>query len=104
MQLAHAPARQQHGVAGLVLGRGRKGDAARKIDAGHVRIFAHQPAEALEDQPVLVIERGVLDVDDDLAIRQRGMRQPLDLRADLAIGLAQHKRTELAHNRSRMLT
>ena len=105
LQLAHAPAREQHGLSGLELRRCRNGDPPGKIDAGHMRIFPHQPAEAFQDQPVLVVERGVLNVDDHVAVRQRGLRQPLDFRADLAIGLVQHERLELAHLKgSRMLT
>jgi hypothetical protein len=56
MQLADAPARQDHLVAGLVA-RGLRGtDRAGEIDARHVRIFPHEAAQAVEDQPVLVIE------------------------------------------------
>src|SRR6185312_2466996 len=54
-------------VAGLVAPVGRVGDGAGEVDARHVRVVAHQAALALEDHPVLEVQRRPLDVDGDVA-------------------------------------
>src|SRR5438309_349470 len=55
----------------------------------------HQPAAGRQHQPVLVVERRILDRDRDVAGRQLLVGQGLDDAAHLSVGtLAQHERAK----------
>ena len=75
---------------------GRGGDTcapgAGKIDAGHMRVVAYQPADPLQDHPVLVIERRIFDRDRYLSSRQPILIDRFDSRDNLASLLVQYQR------------
>src|SRR6516165_1290420 len=108
LRLANPPAGQGDGVAWRELGRCRALDGSGEIDAGNVRISPHQPPDALQDHPVLVIEGRTFDSDGDLARRQPLLIDRLDARNDFAAFLVQYQRAEARHAQarsgSRMLT
>ena len=87
MPLADTPAGQDHGVAGFEPWRRRTRDRARKIDAGHERELSHDLAGAGDRQRVLVVQRRVGDVHQDLARRQIGAAEVCEGRAGLALDL-----------------
>ena len=57
VRLADPPAGQHHRVAGPVARVRRRLDPAGEVDAGNVRILAHQPGARAEAEAVLVVER-----------------------------------------------
>ena len=73
-----------------------------------MRIGAHQPADPLQDHPVFVVERRILDRDSDLALRETRVFDILDMRGDLAALLVEDERAKRRHGQlrsgSRMLT
>ena len=70
LHLADAPAGEHHFVARATRRVRALEDRAREVDAGHVRIALHQAAGAGHDEAILVVDRGVLDSDQDVAGRQ----------------------------------
>src|SRR5512138_3235001 len=89
--LAHPPAGEDDEVIELEPGMLRGFDHAGEINARHMRIIAHQPAEPVEDEPVLVVQRGILHAHRDVALRQPLLVELRDLRRDLAVFLGQQK-------------
>jgi hypothetical protein len=55
LRLADPPTGQNHRIARLELRRIRPLDGAGEIDAGDMRVITHQPADPLQDHPILVI-------------------------------------------------
>ena len=70
MDFAHAPARQNDLVAGLVGCVVGALDGAREIDAGNMGVFADQTAARPDAEPVLVVDRRILDRHRHIALRQ----------------------------------
>ena len=62
-----------------------------------MRILAYQPAEAVEDHPVLVVEGRALDSDGYLAGRQPSFVDGFDPRDNLAALFVQNQRTKCRH-------
>ena len=52
---------------------------------------SHQPAQAGQDHRVLVVDRGVLDADGDLAVRQRGVVQLANPGGEPAVLVIDHQ-------------
>ena len=96
--LAHPPAREDHAVADREVGRIARRDGAGEIDPGHHRVAAHDPALPGQRQPVLVVERRVVDVDRHVALGQVGVAQLLDRsrrrRLRIVRVVAQHQSVE----------
>ena len=72
MRLADAPTVEHHAVALAPVGVATLGDHAGEIDTRDHRKFPHDGRFARNGQAVLVIQRGVLDVDADRVIRAVG--------------------------------
>ena len=80
--------------AGRTLRRALDGEVVpvmAEIDARDMRIVAHQPPEPVEDEAVLVVERGILHAHRDIALGQALFIELRDPRRDLAVFLGQQE-------------
>ena len=66
-----------------------------------MRIISNQPAEALQDHPVLVVEVRALDRDGDVARRQLCLVYRFDPWDDLAALFMQYQSAETRHDQAR---
>ena len=95
MQFADAPAVQNHSVARLEVGVAAFCNGTREIDAGNMGVGANQLAQTLEDQAILVVQRGVVDLHQDVALGQTCQFQVFEADLDLAaVGFVKHQRLE----------
>src|SRR5258705_6149183 len=106
LRLANPPARHYDGVPWPEFRRFRALYYAGEIDPRYMRIAPHQAAEPLQDHPVLVVQGRALHRNGDLARRQAGLIDRLDLPGDLSAFLVQNECPEICHQArkgSRML-
>ena len=81
--LADAPARQHDAVALLVVWRVGFRHRPREVDAGHHWIRPHDLVATGQRQRVLIVEGGVGDLDEHVALRQIGRLERLDFGLNL---------------------
>jgi hypothetical protein len=89
--------RDQHRIPRPVARIGGRLHSAREIDAAHQRITSEDFSRARGRERVLVVDAGVLHVDDDLTRRQRVEPQIFEARGDFSGGLVDAKCLERVH-------
>ena len=101
---AETAAVHEHGGAGLEVGVLRADDDAGEVDAAVQRMPAQYLAGAGRGQRVLVVDRGVADLDDDVAFRQVVDRHVLETGNDLAVLFVDAVCAKLVHRISPLLS
>ena len=99
MGFSDAPTGQDHLVAGFEIARVGRCHGTREIDPRHVRIIAHQPADAAQDHAVLVVQRRIGNGDRDVAFRQIAFVEPTDGGGDFIVDLIENEgvKTGIGH-------
>jgi hypothetical protein len=97
MGLAAAPAVEDDLVARLPGGIVRRLHGAGEIDAGDHGKAAHHGRLAGERESVLVVERGIVDGDGDVALHQISLVEVGERGLGAAIRLLDHDRLEFCH-------
>ena len=94
MVRADAPAGQQDLLAGLKAGIQAVCHRAGEVAAGDVGVVLHQAGHPLDHHAVLVVERGVLHVDGDVAVRKLVVADRPDRGEHLAVAGIKDQRLE----------
>ena len=87
MPLTHAPAIEHHPIASRKGRIAALSHGARQINPGNQRPDPGDRAFASDRQAILIVERGVGDIDSDVAIGQRGIVKTLHRHALAGFGL-----------------
>ena len=99
-----APAIDDHPVAGVPIGRARLKDGAGQVGPGHHGQLARDAALARDGQPVLVVEAGIGDLDQDFVVGQIAQGELAEGGARLALDIFDHQGGEgLDHAEGLML-
>src|SRR6185503_19879648 len=100
MRLAHTPAVQDYRIAGLELGMGGRDHLAGEIDARDHRPTADDRRLGGNRQAILVVDGGVADAHEDIALHQVALAQLLPRTALPGFTFGSHQCLESLHIRT----
>ena len=100
MRLTHTPAVQDYRIAGLELGMGGRDHLAGEIDARDHRPTSDDRRLGGDRQAILVVDGGVADAHEDIALHQVALAQLLPRKALAGFIFGSHQCLETLHPRT----